>query len=222
MTLDRPPLLGLIGHARTGKDTFAARLVEDHGYRRVAFADPLRRLAYALDPIAIVRHHYAPLTPARAAEGFPQGPLIGHEVVRLAALVDAVGWEEAKTHDEVRRTLQRLGTEAGREVLGADVWVRLGMAAAEEARRDYRPVVLTDVRFPNEAEAVAAAGGLLLRMVRDVEGVVPHVSETALDDWAEDLAVLNRGTIADLHSCADQVATLVQTGAVAPCPRETP
>ena len=34
------PLIGLTGYARSGKDTFAARLVERHGFTRASFADP--------------------------------------------------------------------------------------------------------------------------------------------------------------------------------------
>jgi hypothetical protein len=40
-----------VGHvARTGKDTFAAALVEGHGFTRLAFADALRNVAYESNP----------------------------------------------------------------------------------------------------------------------------------------------------------------------------
>jgi hypothetical protein len=46
------PLVGLVGYARSGKDTFAAAL----GYRRLAFADPLKELALAVNPLAAGSH----------------------------------------------------------------------------------------------------------------------------------------------------------------------
>lgn len=39
------PLIGLVGYAQAGKDTFGAAL----GYRRIAFADPLKEMALKLD-----------------------------------------------------------------------------------------------------------------------------------------------------------------------------
>ena len=39
-------LIGLAGHARSGKDTVADRLVEAHGFEKVAIAGALRRMLY--------------------------------------------------------------------------------------------------------------------------------------------------------------------------------
>lgn len=39
------PLIGMVGYARSGKDTAAAILVQQLGYQRLAFADPLKELA---------------------------------------------------------------------------------------------------------------------------------------------------------------------------------
>lgn len=83
----------------------------------------------------------------------------------------------------VGQLLQRLGTEVGR-VLHPDAWVMALFADWGE----HAHWVIDDVRFPNEADAIKARGGLLVRLVgrhdekdaRDRE----HVSETALDDYA--------------------------------------
>lgn len=39
-------ILGLMGYAGAGKDAFASVLVNEMGFKRVAFADPVRRAAY--------------------------------------------------------------------------------------------------------------------------------------------------------------------------------
>jgi hypothetical protein len=63
------------------------------------------------------------------------------------------------------------------------------------------PTVITDVRFTNEATAILAAGGTVIRVTRP--GVQPandHVSETQLDK--SDLiahTIINDGTVSQLH-----------------------
>lgn len=178
--LPAPPapatVIGLAGYAQVGKDTVANLLVEDYGFERLAFADALRDMLYALDPM--IPHHH------NTNEQYAYS--------RLAALVDAYGWDEVKVRfPEVRALLQRLGTEAGREVLGQNIWVRTAMANVKPGGR----YVFTDCRFPNEAEAVKAAGGSIVRVSRT--GYAPvnaHPSETALDDWPFDFDLFNQGT----------------------------
>lgn len=53
MTWDRPNIIGIAGRAGAGKDTVAQFILDEHpDWQRVAFADPLRRVAadlYELD-----------------------------------------------------------------------------------------------------------------------------------------------------------------------------
>lgn len=48
--MSRPRLIGLAGHARSGKDTVAGVLCETYGYDVRAIADPLKRILYRLQP----------------------------------------------------------------------------------------------------------------------------------------------------------------------------
>ena len=165
--------VGLTGRARTGKDTAAAALVAV-GWQRVGFADLLRDVAYAVDPTVSLGDH-------------------GHG--RLSVVVDQIGWEQAKDYDDVRRFLQRLGTEGVRNHLGTHVWVDAAMARATT------PTVFTDVRFPNEAQAIRDAGGIVVRLTRPTAGtVVGHSSEEAMDTWPVDATIYNDGTPAELHA----------------------
>ena len=173
-------LIGVTGRARAGKDSFAARLVEAHGFTRVAFADPIRDFALTLDPL--VDGHY-----------------------RLSEIVRSLGWDVAKESiPEVRRTLQRLGTEAGRNVLGDRVWIDAALGKIDAVDG---PVVVTDVRFPNEAEAITSAGGILVRVVRPGhETADAHPSETAMDGYPVHVQVVNDGSLEQLWAAADWVA----------------
>jgi hypothetical protein len=175
-------LVGLSGYARSGKDTVAEILVEQCGYQRVAFADKLRQALYELNPV------------------------VGHEnemygllgLVYLQDIIDEYGWDGVKSTrygPEVRRLLQRLGTEAGRNVLGNNIWVDAALNDLDDQGR----YVFTDCRFVNEATAITELGGQVWRVNRP--GVGPandHISEIGLDDWNFDFTVSNDGTIQQL------------------------
>ena len=153
--------VGLCGLAGAGKDTAADQLVEHHGFVRIAFAEALKNAAYALDPLVSTD------SPGHQT----------HHTCRLATLVDLLGWDNAKRLPDVRRTLQRMGTEVGREQFGADFWVERAMTRAIGFDR----VVFTDLRFGNEAEAVRALGGSVVFIERPglqkLSGITAHVSE---------------------------------------------
>lgn len=187
-------IVGLSGYARAGKNEAAEALVQ-YGWRPAAFADKLREFLLALNPLI-----------PNAVDMWP---------VRLRALIGDVGWEYAKDHyPEVRALLQRAGTEAGRKVLGTNVWVN----ALFDQNLDAPALAITDVRFENEAQAVSDRGGILIRVERP--GVGPatdrfggvHVSETALDDWPFDHVLNNDGTVQELHAKLYGIGGLVQVG----------
>jgi hypothetical protein len=177
-------IIGLSGYARCGKDSTAAVLVKEFGFKRVAFADKLREVLLALDPI---------VAPSKELY-FTHSKT----VVNLSEVIDVYGWSGYKETDfgpEIRRLLQRLGTEAGRQTLWDSIWVDAALTRHDEDAK----LVVTDCRFPNEAEAVTSRGGVMWRIMR--QGVGPantHASETSLDDWDFDAYVHNDGTLADL------------------------
>jgi len=175
-------IVGVMGRKRAGKDTFAARLVEKHGFTRYAFADALRMAALELDPI---------VTPVDTVGGS----------LRLSDVVRQVGWEGAKAHAEVRRTLQRFGQ--GIRKIDPDFWLR---HVLEQIDARVGHAVITDVRYPNEAEAIRVLGGELVRVVRPgADNSDTHESETALDDYPEDWRVPNDASLGSLHDFADAI-----------------
>ena len=126
-------------------------------------------------------------------------PMIGHEPLQVK--VDVDGWDKAKQDPIVRRMLQVLGVSA-RENIHQDVWIN---AALDRVLNDR--IVITDVRFINEAEAIRNRGGEIWRVVRPgVNAVNSHVSETQLDNYKFDQYLVNDGSITDLHN---QVLNLI-------------
>lgn len=168
-------LIGVSGYAQSGKDSIAG-ILKPLGFERRAFADKMREALLAIDPI------------------------ISHEALvplRLSEILKVMTWDLAKvTYPEVRDLLQRLGTDAGRNILGEDVWVDAAMNDIESTDN----IVFSDCRFINEAQAIVDKGGEVWRVSRSGVGPVnDHISEVGLDGWAFDKYLKNLGTLDDLR-----------------------
>lgn len=123
--------------------------------------------------------------------GFVRWGLADHFKIGLVSQ-GACTFEEAfySKPDWVRRMLQTVGTELGRNVHGEDIWVKhmlnwwtlLGSSGLTKW-------VCADCRFPNEVAAIERVGGIVLRLsAPEREARSPltieqrgHISETALD-----------------------------------------
>ena len=178
-------LIGLTGPPASGKDEVARYLIEAHGFKRVAFADEIRRAALVLDPY------------------------VG-ESRRLSEIVGDHGWDYCKSNWlEVRRLLQVLGTELGRDLHGQDVWVDMVFDAVHQLDAG-QPIVITDVRFHNEAAAVRSHGGRIVRLNRSSPSpdvVMAHLSEVESAGISPDYVIPNPGDLAELHGRSDRLVT---------------
>jgi hypothetical protein len=185
MGIKNKMIIGLGGYAQTGKDTVADHLVHNYGFVRVAFADPIREALYKLNP--------------KIRLGESSG-------VSLSHAVDNMGWEEVKQlSTDARELLQRLGTEVGREMFGNDFWVNQAMLRAKE----HQNVVISDVRYINEANAVKNAGGYVWRINKlGVNAINQHESEKNLDDYSFDSHLWNNGSFEELYDLVDSYIAL--------------
>jgi hypothetical protein len=163
-------ILGITGHMQAGKDSIGKILVK-RGFKQLALADNVRKAALLLDPIVFVDTYGNP--------------------VKLTELVNAWGWEEAKKYQEVRRTLQVLGSEIGREMFGMDSWINMLKIEGD--------CVITDVRFFNEAAWIKAQGGQVWKVERPGHSGDNHQSEAQVDFIAVDVVIQNDGTLEDLE-----------------------
>jgi hypothetical protein len=181
-------LIALCGYPGAGKDEIAKYLVERHGWYRVSFADPMRRALLAIDPwVKVQEGVFHPLT----------------------EIIDEWGWDYAKRAiPEIRTLLQRMGTEAGRDIHGENCWVDL---ASKLIKNTVGSVVVTDLRFPNELAAVRKLGGTVVHVVRPGVGKVNEHASEQMDYYeASHLAVSNDGDLGDLHRSVELV--LAMTG----------
>lgn len=155
-------VIGLIGLIGSGKGTVGDFLVKDHGFVADSFAKPLK------DAAALIFNW-----PRDMVEGATK------ESREWREKVDPY-WAQALGRPAFtpRLALQWLGTEAGRNVFGKNLWTAALINRLDPAKN----YVITDVRFANEVEALKAAGATIVRVVR---GNDPRWME-----WAEKLLFL--------------------------------
>lgn len=180
-------IIGLSGYAGAGKDTAAAELLFNNDYTRVSFADPIRALALEVNRDIVIY----PGEPQWEMFAVEEGRPVIRPLVQVLRRLDG-DWTEAKRIPAVRKHLQALGVGV-RDVLGDTVWVDTAMRNLPDG-----PIVVTDCRFPNEAQAIKDAGGYVVRITRPgVDAANAHITDTALDDWNFDAHLINEGTPAE-------------------------
>jgi hypothetical protein len=167
-------LIGMTGKAGSGKDTAADCLVREHGFTKLSFAGPLKAMMAAAG------------MPEPADRDAKEQPIPGFDF----------SW---------RRAAQRLGTEWGRG-LDPDIWVKV-MAQQIQQRNAVGGIVrivLSDVRFDNEAAMIRRLGGKVLHVLGRAAVLgedAGHASEAGVFfDRTQDRHISNSGSLDDLFS----------------------
>ncbi len=186
-------LVGVCGRKRHGKDSVGRILREQQGFRLTAFADAVKRVA--MDVYGLSWEQCYGDGPEKEAP-------------------------DSRWGLSPRVIMQRIGTEVGRSI-HEETWVkhtldnilsahnRKGFVERDDFEKKFNRApssipaskwVITDVRFPNEAQAIRDAGGIILKVVRPSLGVPTdeHPSETSVDLIEPDFTLVNEGTLEDL------------------------
>lgn len=172
-----PRVVGLSGVAGSGKSTAAAHL-QRQGYTLVKFAGPLKDMMRAI--------------------GLSESQIEG------ADKEDSTRLLQGKTP---RYAMQTLGTEWGRNIIGAGFWTFLWEHRALQLLDAGHKVVVDDCRFANEADAVRALGGIVVRI--QGRGGIAGGHESEKMDFDEDVVVGNNGTIASLREQIDSLLSSI-------------
>jgi hypothetical protein len=187
----KPLLIGLSGKAGSGKSTVGDYLCGAHGYEQFAFAGALKEV------VAL-------------AFGFSEEQLYGRHKETL----------DPRWGVSPRWCMQWLGTEVLR-AKWPEIWIYhlrreiLGFLSLN----GQRPVVVTDVRFRDEAEALKRMGAVLVRLerpgLRGAGGYYStlrscayetHLSETDLDSYRGwDYFIENAGSLQDLAQLIETI-----------------
>lgn len=172
-------LIGLTGKAGAGKDTVADYLVEMHRFKKISLADPIKRMLDVIGVDCRTRETKEVLHPIYGASP--------------------------------RRMAQTLGTEWGRELICQNIWLLYAEQVINEALAEkllfqhrYAGVVVSDIRFENEAAWLRSQGGALWHIRRDdIQAVEAHSSEDGVAFMQTDETIYNYGTIEYLYDCID-------------------
>lgn len=95
--------------------------------------------------------------------------------------------------------------------LDPDIWIKLTLESEYKIAPDI--LIITDVRFKNEAKAIKDKGGILIRMESNRSKEDTHKSETDLDDYNNfDLVITNNigVSIKELQAKAKDIITYIQ------------
>lgn len=124
-----------IGPLGSGKDYRCSLLIKE-GYEKIAFADPLRELAWAI-------LGWAPQNPNE------------YDMFKYEEFHNMIYDELSTISFTGREFLQRLGTDA-RKILDSDIWLKAFKKRIEESKHDK--FCVSDVRFLNEFEFIKSLG----------------------------------------------------------------
>lgn len=196
-----PIIIGICGTMGTGKDTTADYFVENYGFKKMAMADPLK-----------------------------------HAVKDLFSVDADTLWGPSENRTpRVRKLLQVLGTDVARD-FDPDIWVnktkerisswmKRGVDLYDHTahpRDDMeRYVVISDIRFPNEAKMLHDhPRGYVLHLKREttLDGeAAKHASETCVGDIPEKYfyaTVDNNGSVKELHTKLAEIYADIQVGPI--------
>lgn len=166
----RQLLVGICGEAGAGKDTVAAIIHKYFASHTMAFADPIRAAVSAMLDIPI--------------------STLQHRESKEERIIDL--------GKSPRQIMQLLGTEFGREMIHPELWLKIASSRLQKhLKTSY--VVITDVRFDNEAEMIHKLNGYIIKVVRHgLKPVAAHVSEQGISSKYVILTIVNDGTMDEL------------------------
>lgn len=188
--MNLPNVIGIAGQAGAGKDTAAKWFIE-RGYGRSGFADPIKFML-------------------NRALGWTMEDWEDREW-KEQCNVDAYRpfMEFPSGRASPRFLAQWLGTEVVRNNFGPDAWVNVWKQRWHDTGQPR--VVVADVRFQNEVDAIHKLGGVVIRVTRrgDTSAKIhmhdgevahrPHDSEMTDGLRNIDHEILNDGTIEEMY-----------------------
>ncbi len=193
-----PVIVGLYGNRGVGKDTVADILVRHHGFTKVAFADALR---------AEVSEAFGVNVTLLVDRDTKETPLEDLQIARCDDPAFRALFEDQSKPRSPREVLQKWGTEY-RRASDTLYWHKKLLAEIP----DQAPVVIPDMRFPDEYWLVRKSlRGYAVGVIREEvdaaemakrkagDPTALHPSAGALDRFLMQSVIANNGDLVDLE-----------------------
>lgn len=204
-------IIGFNGKARSGKDSAASYLVDNYLFDQLSFATPIKKeMEFFYGKISDEDKEVPRIISVRRdhihgmAKSFGFTKRVGefYDKFKEEFLSFKVGETDATFEYSIsyRRFAQLLGTNVARS-MDENVWVDHLL----KQLNDKDSVVISDVRFDNEAKAIIDNGGVVIRINRDVaeelvqEDTAQHVSEGGISEEYVSAVLGNNGTLEELY-----------------------
>lgn len=178
-------LIGILGCKFSGKDTTADYLVKRYNFKKIAFADPLKDAC-------------------RILFNFDEDQLFGNK----KEIIDS-RWDISP-----RIAFQYIGTDIFRNKIsdimpniGNNFWVNLAIDNYKKIQKTNieQNVVISDVRFQNEINAIRDNGGIIIKIVRpSLQPNDMHASEN-ITELSGDYEIYNEGSLENLYDKIDEL-----------------
>lgn len=193
-------LIGLAGKKGAGKDCVADMLVKREGFKKVAFADPLKELCSKVFRLDLQYFYDEKLKEKVLPDGYLN--LDYHHLDKIRDIVQhdwgfpiddkqREGMEEYYGYQikTPREMMQLIGTDILRTFVRDDIWIVLFFLRIKDFGSN---IIVSDVRLKNEREALKNAGAQLLLVKRYSDSKDKHISENDLGTEADyDVVIKN-------------------------------
>jgi len=183
--MDNIKIIGITGKKFSGKDTLGNYFVEKYGFEKIAYADTLKEAV-------------------RVIFDFDDEQLYGNKKEILDDF-----WKITP-----RQALQFIGTDLFRNHIHElipdikkDIWIWVvkRKIASQLKKNPNKKFVITDIRFPDELQAVKDLGGITIKIQRDNISCDAHESEILIDNLETEYVFVNNKTKDDLYKCVIDV-----------------
>lgn len=219
-------VIGVCGKQGSGKDTVAIHLVENYNFKQLSLARYIKELAGNVFGFS-EKQLWGPssnreeeisidweLSRKRLNDYGPEWLGFLKSSDKMPQLIEAFDYLHIHFAQKMsaRVALQYLGTEFGRQQLHLNVWVDALIYEAELAfkRGECSGIVVSDVRFVNEMQAIHGAKGKVFKLMRNANqvgtGIAGHASEKEQESIPMenfDFILNNQGTLPELFEAVD-------------------
>ena len=177
----RKMLLGVCGKKGAGKDTVGNYIIEKYGYSQYAFAKPLKKIIKELFDLS--------------------------DEQLYGSLKETI---DPRWNTTPRILMQYIGTELFREQLKKlipelsceNLWIR---KFHDWYSTQTQNVIITDIRFIDEMNAVKQNNGVIIKVVRDLGITDSHISEQFFQTVTPDHIIENNGSMEELYLKIDSL-----------------